>query len=133
MSIKNILLIFTLSILVGGIKAQNTLMISRQVICPLNISGEISDGSKHTICIGQPEYSQLTSSTHILHEGFIQVDNQWCPGDYNGSGLIDVGDILLMLPLFGCSEFCDDMNQDGIFNVLDLLIFIALMGSSCNL
>jgi hypothetical protein len=60
------------------------------------------------------------------------VDITWvdCVGDINGSGTVDVVDLLSLLAVWGsCPDGCDqDLNSDGIVDVSDLLIVIAAWG-----
>jgi hypothetical protein len=55
-----------------------------------------------------------------------------CPGDFDGSGFVDVQDLLVFLSDFGCSGTClADMNNDGFTNSADLLGFLAVYGTFC--
>jgi len=56
-----------------------------------------------------------------------------CPGDLNSDGVISTSDVLLFIPMFGCSSNCgaSDLNGDGSVNTSDLLIFISIFGNSC--
>ncbi|MCB0760175.1 MAG: hypothetical protein KDC12_01540 [Flavobacteriales bacterium] len=51
------------------------------------------------------------------------------PGDFNGDGDINTGDVLLFLSSFGCTEDCGgmDLNGDGIVNAVDLLVMLGLL------
>ena len=54
-----------------------------------------------------------------------------CPGDVDGSGQVDVNDLLIVLALWGNPPGAlatADMNSDGIVNVEDLLTLIANWG-----
>jgi len=52
-----------------------------------------------------------------------------CPLDYDGSGTIGNGDVLVMLSNYGCEGYCNgDANNDGIVNVQDLLTMLAAVG-----
>ncbi|MFT4678763.1 MAG: hypothetical protein ACI84C_002588 [Flavobacteriales bacterium] len=50
------------------------------------------------------------------------------PGDFDGDGDLDVGDLLILIGEIGCTgEDCvGDLNGDGIVNVLDILDFLGL-------
>ncbi|MDP4828301.1 MAG: MopE-related protein, partial [Flavobacteriales bacterium] len=55
-----------------------------------------------------------------------------CIGDFNQDGFINVGDLLVLLGQFGCTESCPtDMNNDGAVNAGDMLIFFGLFNTSC--
>jgi hypothetical protein len=52
-----------------------------------------------------------------------------CPLDFDGSGTIGNGDVLIMLSNYGCEGVCDyDVNNDGNVNVFDLLDMLASQG-----
>lgn len=51
-----------------------------------------------------------------------------CPADINGTGAVDVTDILVIIAQWGTAGPQGDVNQDGIVNVQDLLIAIDEFG-----
>jgi len=53
-----------------------------------------------------------------------------CPGDINGDGSVNVGDLLDLIEAWGpCPSPCPaDINGDGFVNVNDLLTLIAAWG-----
>ncbi|MDZ4822332.1 MAG: hypothetical protein SH856_02625 [Flavobacteriales bacterium] len=107
--------------------------IAQQVISPFNMLAQDTQGNYYSICVGQPNYTTETGPYRLINQGFEQADKQFCPGDFNHDGIVNSGDLLLMLALYGCiSGNCDDINQDGVFNVFDLLLFMALVGTMCN-
>jgi len=53
--------------------------------------------------------------------------------DVNADGIINVGDILMVLAEFGCTYGCTaDVTNDGNVNVSDLLSILAEFGEGCN-
>jgi hypothetical protein len=71
---------------------------------------------------------------------FFHWEQEWCntapacPLDYDGSGVVGNGDIVLMLGNWGCvsdgQTSCEyDANQDGQVNVLDLMYMLTVVGS----
>ena len=51
----------------------------------------------------------------------------------NGSGLVDIEDILLVLMNFGCSNTCiGDLDGDGTVTVADGLQVLGAFGNFCN-
>jgi hypothetical protein len=66
--------------------------------------------------------------------GVIDPDESLpCPGDFNLDGVINIGDLLLLLADIGClSECVADMNGDENVNTADLTAFLSLYGTSCD-
>ena len=72
------------------------------------------------------------SWSHCCSGGSYQVDNSYCTeinymlGDVNGDGVLNVGDIVLIVGLILNSGYDNyaDMNQDGILNVIDVIDLI---------
>ncbi len=58
------------------------------------------------------------------------VDITWvdCVGDINGSGTVDVVDLLVVIDQWGATDSPADVNQDGIVDVSDLLIVVGNWG-----
>jgi hypothetical protein len=55
-----------------------------------------------------------------------------CPGDLDGSGSVDLDDLLLVLGNFGCSSVCGgDADRDGDADLDDLLVILGSFGASC--
>jgi hypothetical protein len=54
------------------------------------------------------------------------------PEDVNGNGVVDVGDVLLVLSEFGCVSQCEqDVNGDGFITVADILFLLSSFGEAC--
>ena len=55
-----------------------------------------------------------------------------CPADLDGSGIVNVGDLLLFLGGFPCTGDCPgDLDGDGTTGVPDLLLFLSAFGEEC--
>ena len=56
-----------------------------------------------------------------------------CPEDFNGSGVIEVGDLLDLLSVYGsnCNNCVQDLNGNGSIEVGDLLTLLSSYGTSC--
>ena len=56
-----------------------------------------------------------------------------CPGDFDGSGAVEVADLLGMLSTFGtaCPGCATDMDGDGMVQVSDLLNLLSVYGTAC--
>lgn len=56
-----------------------------------------------------------------------------CPGDVNGNGAIEVGDVLLVLSEFGCTSQCTaDVDGDGQVTVSDILTLLSNFAQVCE-
>ena len=69
-----------------------------------------------------------------LEEGSIVVTSSGCPADLNADGAVGSADLLLLLPLFGCTENCGyiDLNGDGVVGVGDVLDFLLAFDTLCG-
>ncbi|MDG2422988.1 MAG: hypothetical protein P8M22_03315 [Phycisphaerales bacterium] len=65
----------------------------------------------------------------ILIEKPICEDAPGCPGDFDGSGIIDVNDLLHVIGAFGTSD--GDVNGDDTTDVNDILELISIFGEEC--
>jgi outer membrane protein assembly factor BamB len=73
-----------------------------------------ADDNTHGIDIGQ---------AHL----FVETT---CPADLDGSGVVDVADLLQMLGAWGaCGDCIEDLNGDGAVDVADLLAILAAWGA----
>ena len=55
-----------------------------------------------------------------------------CHADYNGDGVRNVDDFLVLLADFGCTEGCmADNSNDGVVNVIDVMNFLTLYSLEC--
>ncbi|MBG84165.1 MAG: hypothetical protein CMJ40_06405 [Phycisphaerae bacterium] len=54
-----------------------------------------------------------------------------CPPDIDGSGTIDINDLLILLGQFGANGGQADVNNDGIVDVLDVLEILANWSEDC--
>ena len=69
-----------------------------------------------------------------LEVGSIVVTSAGCPADLNADGAVGSADLLLLLPLFGCTENCGyiDLNDDGVVGVGDVLDFLLAFDMPCG-
>lgn len=69
-----------------------------------------------------------------LELGAIVVASAGCPADLNADGSVGAADLLLLLPLYGCTENCGqaDLNSDGVVGVGDLLNFLLAFETLCD-
>lgn len=55
-----------------------------------------------------------------------------CFGDFNGDGIVDIQDLLILLAEFGCENNCvADLNGDGTVTTADALLFFPAFGTIC--
>jgi len=76
-----------------------------QMACNYDSSASIDDGScEYTSCAGCTYPSALEyDSTATIDDGSCSDCETVCPGDFDGNGLIDTGDLLDFLTYFGAS------------------------------
>lgn len=69
-----------------------------------------------------------------LEVGSIVVTSAGCPADLNADGAVGSADLLLLLPLFGCTKNCGyiDLNGDGVVGVGDVLDFLLAFDMPCG-
>lgn len=79
------------------------------------------------------QYREPDGSTPVATELSLVFQNG-CPEDVNGSGMVDMEDILAVLTYFGCSEGCTigDLDGDGDVDIADGLAVIGAFGNICN-
>ncbi len=71
---------------------------------------------------------QIIPAASWAHE----VSEPTCPQDLDGSGMIDVNDLLAVISAFGPCDGCDeDFNGDGDVGVDEILSILALFGGPC--
>jgi hypothetical protein len=74
----------------------------------------------------------------INQEGLFMIDVDEvvtsCIGDFDGNGIVSVGDLLIFNADYGCTSSCGitDIDGDGLVNVGDLLIFNSVYGTICD-
>ena len=80
---------------------------------------------------GEAVILTLEGQQNILTNGFHQSD-EICAGDFNFDGVINIGDLLVLLSDIGCTNNCiADLNNDVATGIGDLLIFLSIFGTSC--
>ncbi len=92
-------------------------------------SGDVSgDGVNELITIGDGGSFRMGGPTPLLT--LRSTDEPTCPGDFDGSGSVDINDILTLLGEFGsCTEDCQgDMDGNGFVDIDDLLELINVWG-----
>jgi subtilisin family serine protease len=82
-----------------------------------------ADSILSVVSLGEP-FSQDANGNGIPDE----CEGQPCTGDLDGSGAINVGDLLMVLDAWGDPGGDADLNEDGIVNVLDLLLLLDNWG-----
>ena len=65
----------------------------------------------------------------VLVEKPICDDDPGCPGDFDGSGVIDVNDVLHLISSWGTEG--GDVDGNGTTDVNDLLELLAIYGQTC--
>lgn len=82
--------------------------------------------------LGWPIGTVTVQLVHMSFESTVYTDafGTACEGDTDGSGTVDVVDVLSLLASWGnCSGDCPgDLNGDGLVDVIDLLAMLAAWG-----
>lgn len=56
-----------------------------------------------------------------------------CWGDFNGDGMRDINDLLVLIAEFGCTQNCTaDLDDNGMVNGNDVLLFLGVFATPCN-
>ncbi|HCV26334.1 MAG TPA: hypothetical protein DGN59_23030 [Candidatus Latescibacteria bacterium] len=80
---------------------------------------------------GQPAVGQAVGDGWTLYGGASATAPEApCLGDMDGSGSVDITDLLAFLAVFGTPEA--DLDGDGVGDVNDLLILLSQFGSVCD-
>jgi hypothetical protein len=75
---------------------------------------------------GQPMVGTASNGDWTLMSGGVHAPEDICLGDLDGSGTIDITDLLAFLSDYGTAEA--DINGDGFGDINDLLILLAAFG-----
>ena len=109
----------------------------------LTWNDEGGDGFSGAYCQGAGGFRLQSGSgeLHHLSEGQNFGDTfsvtfctgaSTCHADYNGDGVRNVDDFLVLLADFGCTEGCmADNSNDGVVNVIDVMNFLTLYSLEC--
>ena len=83
-------------------------------------------------CNYDEEATNDDGSCTYPESGFDCDGNDLCPSDVNDNGVVDVGDVLLVLSEFSCSVNCEyDINGDDMISVADILSLLSSFGDLC--
>lgn len=89
------------------------------------------DGFTLVARAGQPAVGTATGGDWTLYGGASpSVPEGTCLGDMDGSGEVDITDLLAFLSVFGTPDA--DLNGDGVGDINDLLILLSQFGSACD-
>jgi len=83
-------------------------------------------------CNFSPEATNDDGSCEYPEPGFDCDGNDTCPVDVNDNGIVDVGDVLLVLSDFSCLLNCEyDVNGDDMISIADILLLLSSFGAPC--
>jgi hypothetical protein len=78
-------------------------------------------------------YANAHGAVSVADEMVMGAAAGGCPEDVDGSGNVDVNDLLSMLSAFGSAGAAgEDVNGDGLVNVNDLLQLLGQFGAICE-
>ncbi|MGB2157597.1 MAG: hypothetical protein ACPHX0_03930 [Flavobacteriales bacterium] len=101
------------------------------------------DGFSGDYCQGAGGFRLQSGSGELHHESEGQdfgdtfsvsfcTGASTCHADYNGDGVRNVEDFLVLLADFGCTNGCmADNSNDGVVNVIDVMNFLTLYSLDC--
>ena len=85
---------------------------------------QAGSGELHHVSVGQ-DFGDTFSVTFC-------TGASTCHADYNGDGIRNVDDFLVLLADFGCTNGClADNSNDGVVNVIDVMNFLTLYSLEC--
>jgi len=101
------------------------------ILATLTLEGLVSNGLTVDLNISFDDDAACGS---LFSEVFSAPEACYCLNDANVDGIVNVGDILLVLAEFGCGSGCTaDVTNDGNVNVSDLLSILSEFGQPCGL
>jgi hypothetical protein len=123
--LRHILVFTTLAIIVG---AASALGFSGWLEHGTQYAGTEMTGGDFTMIAraGQPAVGSASGGEWTLHSGGVHMPQDICAGDMNGSGSVDIEDLLAFLAVYGTEAA--DLNGDGVGDVNDLLILLGAFG-----
>ncbi|MBL7942267.1 MAG: hypothetical protein JNM00_05855, partial [Flavobacteriales bacterium] len=70
----------------------------------------------------------------IIHVEEEIPQAEQCAADFNGDGIVNLNDLLVLTAYYGCTSECGvaDINSDGMVNISDFLIFNGYFGLICE-
>jgi len=93
------------------------------------ISGGFKDKDEDDDWVSKEEQSAGILDGHLGRLEQTNLIFAQCIGDFNGDGIVEIHDILILLAAWGSCNGCDaDLNGDALVNVDDLYILIAAWG-----
>lgn len=106
---------------------------------PIVIEGHNDESFIHSIVLLEDKYLLLGTwntadkpYTAVVISGEfegIPIEYEEIPGDNDGNGIVNSGDLILLLSEFGCTENCQfDYNSNGIVGTDDLIFLISMFG-----
>jgi len=102
--------------------------------CNYNPAANLNDGS--CIFVGDPcndgDPGTINDYLSDCDTCTGEVDEDDCPADLDGDGIVAVGDVLLLLGQFGCLSNCSaDITGDDAVTTADMLAILAEFGITC--
>ena len=84
--------------------------------------------------IFDPPGAETSETYQFLGECFtLEAAADPCPTDFDGSGITNVGDLLLLIEQYGCTSSCSrDLTGDDAINTADILEFLEFFGTTCE-
>lgn len=86
-----------------------------------------------SVSYGQFAVITLQQSPSILTQGFQQNDRNPCYADLNNDGIVNTGDLVILLSNIGClgSGCIGNLNSDSEVNTGDVVALLSVFGTIC--
>jgi hypothetical protein len=107
---------------------------------PIIAAGHISSARfAATVTVGSIAGNALSANSAVdFFGGFLCIDsyyNERCVSDLDGSGTVDIGDVAILLTMFGpldASSQHADLDRNGFIDIADLSIVLLSYGEDCK-
>jgi hypothetical protein len=100
------------------------------VSCPnahSTLTMPVAEGETFIIRVGSRTIQMGEGNINIVCD---EITQPTCPADFNGDGVVNVGDLLILFDAWGSCPGCpEDLNGDDVVNVADLLILFDAWGN----
>lgn len=117
-------IVIAFAVLASGLAAERSFAQGVMLDC-VTLSSGGGVGAQGILIVGQVPVGHITGARHSAECGFLACLQESEPtGDLNGDGLVDGGDLGILLGTWG-SAGPADLNADGVVDGADLGLFLG--------